>query len=125
VKDALAAPQAVHSHQKDHQRQEPASEMYAIVKTGGKQYKVAVGDVIDVELLDGDSVDLQPVLLVDGTTVLSAASDLEKVSVTGSIVGATKGPKIKIMKYKNKTGYRRRLGHRQKYSRVEVTGISK
>ncbi len=99
--------------------------MYAIVKTGGKQYKVAVGDVIDVELLDGDSVDLQPVLLVDGTTVLSAASDLEKVSVTGSIVGATKGPKIKIMKYKNKTGYRRRLGHRQKYSRVEVTGISK
>jgi large subunit ribosomal protein L21 len=99
--------------------------MYAIVKTGGKQYKVAVGDVIDVELLDGDSVDLQPVLVVDGTTVLSAASDLEKVSVTGSIVGAVKGPKIKIMKYKNKTGYKRRLGHRQKYSRVEVTGISK
>ena len=99
--------------------------MYAIVKTGGKQYKVAVGDVIDVELLDGDSIDLQPVLVVDGTTVLSSVSDLASVSVTGSIVGATKGPKIRILKYKNKTGYKRRVGHRQKYSRVEVTGITK
>ena len=99
--------------------------MYAIVKTGGKQYKVAVGDVIDVELLDGDSVDLQPVLIVDGSTVLSSASDLEKVSITGTIVGDTKGPKIKILKYKNKTGYKRRVGHRQRYSRLEVTDISK
>ena len=99
--------------------------MYAIVKTGGKQYKVAVGDVIDVELLDGDAIDLQPVLVVDGSTVLSSVSDLASVSVTGSIVGATKGPKIRILKYKNKTGYKRRVGHRQKYSRVEVTGISK
>ena len=57
--------------------------MYAIVKTGGKQYKVAVGDVVDVELLDGDSVDLQPVLVVDGSTVLSSADDLAKVSITG------------------------------------------
>jgi large subunit ribosomal protein L21 len=99
--------------------------MYAIVKTGGKQYKVAVGDVIDVELLDGDSVDLQPVLVVDGTTVLSSSDDLAKVSVTGNLLGETKGPKIKIMKYKNKTGYKRRVGHRQRYSRLEVTGISK
>ena len=98
--------------------------MYAIVKTGGKQYKVAVGDVIDVELLDGDSVDLEPVLVVNGSTVLSSASDLAKVSITGSIVGDAKGPKIKIMKYKNKTGYKRRVGHRQRYSRVEVTGIN-
>ena len=99
--------------------------MYAIVKTGGKQYKVAVGDVIDVELLDGDTVDLQPVLVVDGSTVLSSASDLEKVSISGSIVGEHKGPKIKILKYKNKTGYKRRVGHRQRYTRHEVTDISK
>ena len=99
--------------------------MYAIVKTGGKQYKVAVGDVVDVELLDGDSVDLQPILVVDGSTVLSSTDDLAKVSITGSILGETKGPKIKIMKYKNKTGYKRRVGHRQRYSQVEITGISK
>ncbi len=99
--------------------------MYAIVKTGGKQYKVAVGDVVDVELLDGDSVDLQPILVVDGSTVLSSADDLAKVSITGSIRGEVQGPKIKIMKYKNKTGYKRRVGHRQRYSQVEITGISK
>jgi large subunit ribosomal protein L21 len=99
--------------------------MYAIVKTGGKQYKVAVGDVLDVELLGGDSVDLQPVLVVDGATVLSSSDDLAKVSITGNILGETKGPKIKIMKYKNKTGYKRRVGHRQRYSQVEITGISK
>jgi large subunit ribosomal protein L21 len=99
--------------------------MYAIVKTGGKQYKVAVGDVVDVELLDGDSVDLQPVLVVDGATVLSSSEDLAKVSITGNVLGENKGPKIKIMKYKNKTGYKRRVGHRQRYSQVEITGISK
>ena len=99
--------------------------MYAIVKTGGKQYKVAVGDVVDVELLDGDSVDLQPVLVVDGSTVLSSADDLAKVSITGNVLGESKGPKIKILKYKNKTGYKRRVGHRQRYSQVEITGISK
>jgi large subunit ribosomal protein L21 len=99
--------------------------MYAIVKTGGKQYKVAVGDVVDVELLDGDSVDLQPVLVVDGSTVLSSVDDLAKVSITGNVLGETKGPKIKILKYKNKTGYKRRIGHRQRYSQVEITGISK
>ena len=99
--------------------------MYAIVKTGGKQYKVAVGDVIDVELLDGDKVDLQPVLLVDGSTVLSSAKDLSGVSITGNVVGDSKGPKIQIMKYKNKTGYKRRVGHRQRYSRIEIANISK
>jgi large subunit ribosomal protein L21 len=78
-----------------------------------------------VELLDGDSVDLQPILVVDGSTVLSSVDDLAKVSITGNILGVTKGPKIKILKYKNKTGYRRRLGHRQRYSQVEITGISK
>ena len=98
--------------------------MYAIVKTGGKQYKVAVGDVLDVELLDGDSVDLQPVLVVDGATVLSSSDDLSKVSITGNILGETKGPKIKIMKYKNKTGYKKRQGHRSELSTVKITGIA-
>ncbi len=98
-------------------RQEPASEMYAIVKTGGKQYKVAVGDVVDVELLDGDSVDLQPVLSSTGPPSSPSADDLAKVSVTGEILGEAKGPKIKIHKYKNKTGYHKRIGHRQRYAR--------
>src|SRR3978361_428684 len=98
--------------------------MYAIVKTGGKQYKVAVGDVVDVELLDGDSVDLQPILVVDGSTVLSAVDFLATVAITGNVLGETKGPKIKILKYKNKTGYKRRIGHRQRYSQGENTGLS-
>jgi large subunit ribosomal protein L21 len=102
--------------------------MYAIVKTGGKQYKVSVGDVFEVEKLDGESgseVTLQPVLLVDGADVVSSVADLAKVSVTGKVVGDGKGPKIRIHKFKNKTGYHKRQGHRQKLTRVEVTGINK
>ena len=101
--------------------------MYAIVKTGGKQYKVAEGDVIEVEKLDaapGDSVALPAILLVDGAAVTHDADTLAKVSVTGEIVAQTKGPKIKIHKYKNKTGYHKRMGHRQKLTQVRVTGIS-
>ena len=77
-----------------------------------------------VELLDGDSVDLQPILVVDGSTVLSSVDDLAKVSITGNVLWETKGPKIKILKFKNKTGYRKRQGHRQKYTQVKVTDIS-
>ena len=102
--------------------------MYAIVNTGGKQYKVAVGDVVEVEKLDaaaGDEVNLVPTLLVDGENVTHEADKLAKVSVTAEIVAQTKGPKIKIHKFKNKTGYHKRQGHRQKLTRVEVTGISK
>ena len=100
--------------------------MYAIVKTGGKQYKVAEGDVIEIEKLDaadGASVTLPAILLVDGATVTHDADALAKVSVTAEIVAQTKGPKIKIHKYKNKTGYHKRLGHRQKLTQVKVTGI--
>ncbi|MCW2521813.1 MAG: rplU [Frankiales bacterium] len=100
--------------------------MYAIVKTGGKQYKVAVGDVVTVEKLDvapGASIDLPAILLVDGENVTTDASQLAAVSVTGELVAQVKGPKIKIHKYKNKTGYHKRLGHRQKLSQVKVTGI--
>ncbi len=102
--------------------------MYAIVKTGGKQYKVAVGDVVEVEKLEGESgteVTFPAVLVVDGSDVTADADTLAKVSVTGKLVEQTKGPKIRIHKFKNKTGYQKRQGHRQKLTRVEVTGISK
>ncbi len=100
--------------------------MYAIVKTGGKQYKVAVGDVVEVEKVlggPGDTVPLPALLVVDGAQVTAAADALAAVTVSGEVVAHTKGPKISIMKYKNKTGYKRRLGHRQQLTRVRVTAI--
>ena len=99
---------------------------YAIVKTGGKQYKVAVGDVVKVEKLDtepGSNVSLPVALVVDCATVTSAAKDLEKVAVTGEVLEHTKGPKIRIHKFKNKTGYHKRQGHRQQLTVLKVTGI--
>ncbi len=101
--------------------------MYAIVRAGGRQEKVSVGDVLIIDKVSGeagDSIDLTPLLLVDGSTVTSDAGKLAKVKVTAEVVKATKGPKITIMKYKNKTGYRKRQGHRQKYTQVKVTDIS-
>jgi large subunit ribosomal protein L21 len=101
--------------------------MYAIVKTGGKQYKVAEGDIIEVEKLDGqpgDSVSLPAVLLVDGDTLVTEAARLAKVSVTGELVAHTKGPKIRIHKFKSKTGYHKRQGHRQPLTQVKVVGIA-
>jgi len=101
--------------------------MYAIVKTGGKQYKVAEGDVIEVEKLagsPGDDVSLTAVLLVDGEDLVTDAAQLAQVAVTGSVVAHTKGPKIRIHKFKNKTGYHKRQGHRQPLTKVKVTGIS-
>lgn len=100
--------------------------MYAIVKTGGKQYKVAEGDFVKVEKIEGEpgsSVALTPVLLVDGATVTSKTDDLAKVSVDAEIVEQTKGKKIRIMKYKNKTGYKKRQGHRQPITVLKITGI--
>ena len=101
--------------------------MYAIVKTGGKQYKVAPGDVIEVEKIasaPGEAVVLPAVLLVDGENLVTDAAKLAKVAVTGEIVAHTKGPKIRIHKFKNKTGYHKRQGHRQPLTQVKVTGIS-
>jgi large subunit ribosomal protein L21 len=101
--------------------------MYAIVKTGGKQYQVAEGDVITVEKLeaaDGAEVALPAILLVDGANVTTDADALAKVAVTAQVVGQTKGPKIHIHKFKNKTGYHKRMGHRQKLTSLRVTGIS-
>jgi large subunit ribosomal protein L21 len=102
------------------------SPVYAIVRSGGSQHKVAVGDVLEVDRRDGDvgsTVSLPAILLVDGETVTSDAKKLTKVNVTAEILGPSKGPKIHIMKFKNKTRSRRRLGHRQKYTQVKVTGI--
>ncbi len=100
--------------------------MYAIVRAGGRQEKVAVGDVLEVDRLQGepgDSVRLPALLLVDGESVTSDAATLSGITVTAEIVAATKGPKIDILKFKNKTGYRKRQGHRQKLTQVKVTGI--
>jgi ribosomal protein L21 len=99
---------------------------YAIVKTGGKQYKVAVGDVVKVEKLESDpgaKVSLPVALVVDGATVTSDAAALAKVAVTGEVLEHTKGPKIRIHKFKNKTGYHKRQGHRQQLTVLKVTGI--
>jgi large subunit ribosomal protein L21 len=101
--------------------------VYAIVRSGGQQQKVAVGDVIEIDKVAnevGDSVKLPVVLLVDGDDVTSDTTALGKASVTAEVLGATKGPKIIIQKYKNKTGYKKRQGHRQKYTQVKVTDIS-
>ena len=101
--------------------------MYAIVRSGGTQQKVAVGDVIEIDKVTtgvGESVSLPVLLLVDGDNVTSEAGALAGASVTAEVVGASKGPKITILKYKNKTGYRKRQGHRQKYTQVKVTDIS-
>jgi large subunit ribosomal protein L21 len=102
--------------------------MYAIVKTGGKQYKVAVDDVITVEKIKGDpgaEVSLAALLLVDGDDVTTDADALAGAAITGTVVEHTKGPKIRIHKFKNKTGYHKRQGHRQPLTRIQVTGISK
>ena len=99
--------------------------MYAVIETGGKQYKVAEGDRLDVELLTGEEVSLRPVMLVDGDTVLSTPSQLGRAAVTARVVGEAKGPKIKGFTYKNKSNQRKRWGHRQHYSTIEIVGISK
>lgn len=100
--------------------------MYAIVRAGGRQEKVAVGDTLTVDRLAGEAgstVQLPALLVVDGDVVTSDAAALAGVTVTAEIVAATKGPKITILKYKNKIGYRKRQGHRSKLTELRVTGI--
>ncbi|BAK36630.1 50S ribosomal protein L21 [Microlunatus phosphovorus NM-1] len=100
--------------------------MYAIVRSGGRQHKVAVGDVLEIDRRSdepGSSVALTPLLVVDGENVTSDAAALAGAKVTAEVLAETKGPKIRILKFKNKTGYRKRQGHRQKYTQVKVTGI--
>ena len=100
--------------------------MYAIVRSGGRQHKVAVGDVLEIDRVNdavGASLSLHPLMLVDGDHVTTGASNLGTASVTAEVLAETKGEKIRIFKYKNKTGYRKRQGHRQRYTQVRVTGI--
>jgi large subunit ribosomal protein L21 len=102
--------------------------MYAIIQTGGKQYRVAQGDRLDVERLDsGDDgeVSLRPVLVVDGDAVLATPQQLTGATVSARVVGEAKGPKIRGFTYKNKSNQRRRWGHRQHYSTIEITTISR
>ena len=101
--------------------------VYAIVKAGGRQEKVAVGDVVVVDRRAeqaGATVQLPALLLVDGENVTTDADALAKVTVTAEVVRDEKGPKITILKYKNKTGYKVRKGHRQQLTRLRVTDIS-
>jgi large subunit ribosomal protein L21 len=100
--------------------------MYAVIQTGGKQYRVEQGQRLDVERLgDADEVTLTPVLVVDGDTVLATPAQLVGASVTARVVGEAKGPKITGFTYKSKANERRRWGHRQKYATIEITGITK
>jgi large subunit ribosomal protein L21 len=101
--------------------------VYAIVRAGGRQEKVAIGDVVQIDKVDGEpgsTITLPALLVVDGEAVTSDAKSLSGVTVSAEVVGATKGPKITIMKFKNKTGYRKRQGHRQKYTEVKITDIT-
>ena len=101
--------------------------VYAIVRCGGRQEKASVDDVLTVDKLAGEvgsSVTLPAVLLVDDGKVISDPAEVGGYLVTAEILGAASGPKINMIHYKNKTGYRRRLGHRQKYTQVRITGIA-
>ena len=102
--------------------------MYAVIASGGKQEKVAEGQRVQLELLgadEGSDVSLNPVMLVDGDTVLATADELAGASVTGKIVGRAAGPKINGYTFKRCTNNHRRYGHRQKYDVVEITSIKK
>jgi large subunit ribosomal protein L21 len=100
--------------------------VYAIVRAGGRQEKVAVGDTLVIDRVaaeQGSTVQLPALLLVDGDAVTSDAAALAGVTVTAEVLAKTKGPKITIQKYKNKTGYRKRQGFRAQLTEVKVTGI--
>ena len=100
--------------------------MYAIVRCGGRQEKVALDEVVTVDKLAGEvgsSITLAALLVVDGDRVISDPAEVGRYQVTADIVGDTAGPKINMIQYKNKSGYRRRLGHRQRYTQVRITGI--
>ncbi len=102
--------------------------MYAVIATGGKQERVSQGQQLQVELLgaeDGADVSFTPILLVDGDSVLATPAQLDGASVSGKVIGTVKGPKIDGFTYKRRTNQRKRWGHRQKYSLVEITSIAK
>ena len=99
--------------------------MYAIIKTGGKQYRVQEGEWLLVERLradDGAKITLDPLLYVDGDNVVDG-DDLSKVTVEAKVLGHERGPKLRVVKFKPKRGYRRRNGHRQELTRIEITSL--
>ena len=100
--------------------------VYAVVRAGGRQEKVEVGTVVVLDRQKaqvGDKIELPAVLFVDGDAVTTDADKLAKVKVTAEVLGEERGPKIIIQKFKNKSGYKKRQGHRQKYTQVKITGI--
>jgi len=102
--------------------------VYAVIKTGGKQERVEEGQTLAVELLgaaEGEEVTFDPILVVDGETVLSRRDELAAAKVSARVLGATKGPKVRGFTYKPKTRARRSWGHRQRYTTIEITGISR
>ena len=107
-------------------KERESSRVYAIVRCGGRQEKVALDDVVTVDKLPGEvgsSITLAALLVVDGDRVISDPAEVGRYEVTADIVGDAAGPKINMIHYRNKTGYRRRLGHRQRYTQVRITGI--
>ncbi len=99
--------------------------MYAIVKTGGKQYRVTQGESLLIERLpveDGATVALAPLLFVDGSEVVDG-DDLARVTVEARVLAHERGPKLRVVKFKPKRGYKRRTGHRQELTRIEVTSL--
>jgi large subunit ribosomal protein L21 len=100
--------------------------MYAVIKAGGKQHKVQAGDVIEVEkILDADAtLTFTPLLVVDDDGKAHAGSAAAKATVTAKPVGETKGDKVKVVKYRPKTGYNRKTGHRQRYTLIEIEQVS-
>ena len=99
--------------------------MYAVIKTGGKQHKVKAGDVVEVEYLhaEGDTVTFQPVLVVDDDGKTHVGKDIERAVVTAKLLGERKGEKVNVFKYKNKSGYARRQGHRQLRTLIEIADV--
>ena len=100
--------------------------MYAVIRAGGKQYKVAKGDVIEIERLNSsdEKLEFTPLVVVDGKGKATAgASVLAKAKVTAKVLGETKGPKVEVSKFRNKSGYRRNSGHRQRYTSIEISDI--
>jgi len=100
--------------------------VYAVVRAGGRQEKVEVGTIVVLDRIKADkngNVELAPVLFVDGDKITHEASALAKITVTAEVVGDLRGPKIVIQKFKNKTGYKKRQGHRQELTRLKITSI--
>jgi large subunit ribosomal protein L21 len=102
------------------------ADLYAVIRAGGKQHKVSKGDVIEIERLKGsdDSIEFTPLWIVDNKgKARTAKSELSKALVVGKVLGESQGPKVSVDKFRNKTGYRRHTGHRQRYTTIQISDI--